>query len=140
MKDRKFADIGNTVSHQYNGGLFSISKWANLVTVHSIPGQGILQGLESKFATSSNRAVVLLAEMSSQGNLIGAPYIEATMKMAVNDHEFVAGIVCQHNDVVSSPGLVQFTPGVKIEEKCDELGQQYNSPVHVVKDNGADTT
>jgi uridine monophosphate synthetase len=43
---RKFADIGNTVALQYTKGLFRIADWADLVTVHALPGEGILQALE----------------------------------------------------------------------------------------------
>lgn len=43
---RKFADIGNTVKLQYTKGLFRIAEWADLVTVHAIPGEGIIQALE----------------------------------------------------------------------------------------------
>lgn len=47
MVDRKFADIGNTVSLQYGKGVFKISSWADLVTAHTLPGRSILQGLKS---------------------------------------------------------------------------------------------
>jgi len=43
---RKFADIGNTVKLQYTKGLFQIAQWADLVTVHVLPGEGIVQALE----------------------------------------------------------------------------------------------
>lgn len=43
---RKFADIGNTVQLQYAKGLFRISEWADLVTVHALPGEGIVQALQ----------------------------------------------------------------------------------------------
>jgi orotidine-5'-phosphate decarboxylase len=41
---RKFADIGITL--QYTKGLFRIAEWADLVTVHILPGEGIIQALE----------------------------------------------------------------------------------------------
>lgn len=31
---------------QYTKGLFQIAQWADLVTVHALPGEGILQALE----------------------------------------------------------------------------------------------
>lgn len=54
------------------------------------------------------------------------------------DQEFVAGIVAQNAETVVTPGLIQLTPGVKIDATGDELGQNYNSPEHVVKNKGAD--
>lgn len=139
MEDRKFADIGNTVALQYSEGQFKISSWADLVTAHSLPGQGILQGIKSVLPDSENRGVFLLAEMSCQGNIITPQYIESTMKMATtSDVDIVAGIVCQNSSVVTCPGLIQLTPGVRIEEEVDGLGQKYNTPEMIVKENGAD--
>ncbi|XP_058822689.1 uridine 5'-monophosphate synthase [Topomyia yanbarensis] len=140
MEDRKFADIGNTVALQYASGLYKISSWADLVTVHAIPGQGILKGLKAALNDpTQQRGVFLLAEMSSQGSLATSQYSAATMKMATEtDVDFVAGIVCQSADLVTFPGLLQLTPGVKIEEGVDGLGQKYDSPEHVVKEKGAD--
>ena len=140
MEDRKFADIGNTVALQYSKGIFNISNWADLVTAHSLPGSGILKGLQSVLADSESRAVFLLAELSSSGNLISPKYSEDTIKLATSSEGigFVAGIVCQNKDIIVSPGLIQLTPGVQIDETSDVLGQQYNTPELAVIEKGAD--
>lgn len=138
MEDRKFADIGNTVAHQYRDGLFKISQWADLVTVHSLPGAGVLQGLKSILTDESTRAVFLLAEMSCADNLITAKYTDDTIRMAVKHREFVAGIVGQDCVALNAPGLIQLTPGIKIDEDTDDFGQQYDTPEFVIKEKGAD--
>lgn len=138
MEDRKFADIGNTVSLQYSKGLYRISNWADLVTAHSLPGDGILRGLKAAVSDSRARGVFLLAEMSSDGNLITSDYKEKTMKMIESNFDFVAGVVAQSADLVQDPGLLQLTPGVKLEEGSDDLGQTYNTPEYVMKEKGAD--
>lgn len=143
MEDRKFADIGNTVSLQYGKGIYKISSWADLVTAHTLPGRSILQGLKAGLGeggAGKERGVFLLAEMSASGNLIDAKYKENSNKIATEgaDVDFVAGVVCQSSDAFAFPGLLQLTPGVKIDEGVDQLGQQYQSPEHVVKERGAD--
>jgi uridine monophosphate synthetase len=138
MEDRKFADIGSTVSLQYSKGIYSIADWADLVTVHSLPGEGIIKGLKAALTGSEARGVFLLAEMSSEGNLISSDYKEKTMKIADTHGDFVAGIVAQSAELVQDPGLIQLTPGVKIEEGGDNLGQTYNTPEYVMSKKGAD--
>lgn len=140
MEDRKFADIGNTAALQYSSGIFRISEWADLVTVHSLTGQSILKGLKSSLVSSEPRGVFLLAEISSEGNLITKDYTEETSKIAVGktDADFVAGVVCQSANVFTAPGILQLTPGCKIDTTSDGLGQQYDTPDFVVKEKGAD--
>ncbi|XP_017143422.1 uridine 5'-monophosphate synthase [Drosophila miranda] len=143
MEDRKFADIGNTVSLQYGKGIYKISSWADLVTAHTLPGRSVLQGLKAALGpgdASKERGVFLLAEMSASGNLIDDKYKENSNKIATEgaDVDFVAGVVCQSSKTFAFPGLLQLTPGVKIDESVDKLGQQYQTPEHVIQERGAD--
>jgi orotidine 5'-phosphate decarboxylase subfamily 1 len=134
-EDRKFADIGNTVQSQYQGGIYRIVEWADLVTVHAIPGPGIIAGLKGVLE-GRERGILLLVEMSSKGSLADMAYSKAALKMAEENADFVTGLITQ-NQFSREPGILHMTPGVKIEEKKDHLGQQYNTPERVVS-NGSD--
>ncbi|XP_059476297.1 uridine 5'-monophosphate synthase isoform X2 [Neocloeon triangulifer] len=140
LEDRKFADIGNTVAKQYSGGYFDISRWADLVTVHSLPGEGVLQAIQGESEKlGAPRGCFLLAEMSSEGNLITMEYIKGTTQMATKYPKIVAGLVCQSLLLADQVGLVQLTPGVRRGEvKEDGLGQQWVTPEEAVIDKGGD--
>lgn len=136
MEDRKFADIGNTVSLQYEKGIYKIAEWADIVTVHAIAGQSIIDGLKNGLQKISEpRGLFILAEMSSKGALTIGEYALAAVTIAQSS-DMVTGIVCQSN-IFSNLGLVQLTPGVKLSQGSDNTGQQYNTPEFVVN-SGAD--
>lgn len=131
MEDRKFCDIGNTVALQYSGGPLKIKEWADIVTVHSVPGEGVLLAL--KESASQDRACVLVAEMSSAGALTDEKYRNCTLKMAETHKEFVIGFVSQSR--FAGHDFLYMCPGVNIGDKGDSLGQQYRSPEQVVGKN-----
>jgi len=60
------------------------------------------------------------------------------VKIAEEYKDIVAGLVCQSHDVISSPSLLQLTPGVNIKNANDNLGQQYQSPSDIILTKGAD--
>lgn len=138
MEDRKFGDIGNTVALQYNSGAYKIAEWADLITVHPVSGKAVLNALKNSLSQNITepRGVFLVAEMSCEGALTKGDYLKSAVSMAEEANDLVVGLVCQSN-LSSQFGLLQLTPGVKISEGGDLLGQKYKDPQSVV-DAGAD--
>lgn len=142
FEDRKFADIGNTVRKQYQGGIYKIKKWAQFITVHATPGEGILQGL---FEGIENRSSFLLAKMSSKGNLMNETYTRNVFAMGEKYPEVVSGYICHANgkDKLRKlknkipKGQLMLMPGVKLQAGTDAVGQQYTT-VEDAMEGGAD--
>ena len=134
FEDRKFADIGNTVAHQYGGGLYRIADWAPITNAHIVPGEGIIEGL-SKIGLPKGNGLLLLAEMSSKGTLATGEYTQKAIEMAEKYSDFVIGFISTHK---LCDGFIHMMPGVKIASKGDDLGQQYLTPEQAVLERGAD--
>jgi uridine monophosphate synthetase len=136
FEDRKFADIGSTVKSQYAGGVYRIADWANIVNAHTLPGPGIIEGLR-EVGLPRERALLLLAEMSSANNLLNADYAQKTVAMAEQYSDFVVGFIAQRR-LAADPRWIYMTPGVQLAEGKDALGQQYVTPQTVIVDNESD--
>lgn len=127
MEDRKFADIGSTQELQFTSGVYKISHWADMITSHVIGGEKTLDCFRDV-------GVVAILGMSSQGNLTDSSYRENALKI-IENHPNCIGSVAQ-NKVPDH--LLLFTPGVNLEEKGDDKGQQYNTPDLVFQKNHTD--
>lgn len=151
FEDRKFADIGNTVSLQYAAGVHRIASWSHLTNAHLVPGPGIISGLAS-VGVPRGRGLLLLAEMSSKGTFATGAYTKANVQAAMSDDTgFVMGFIAMHR-VHEDPALVPedatpeqrakdllvLTPGVGLDVKGDGKGQQYRTPYQVVCESGSD--
>ncbi|CAI5669665.1 unnamed protein product [Oreochromis niloticus] len=136
FEDRKFADIGNTVKHQYEGGLYQISSWSHIVNAHAVPGPGVLKGL-SAAGKPLGRGCLLIAQMSSQGSQAAGEYTKAAVQMAEEHSDFVMGFICGFK-LTERPEFIHMTPGVQMQAGGDLLGQQYTTPEEVVYNKGSD--
>ncbi|GHJ85553.1 hypothetical protein NliqN6_1955 [Naganishia liquefaciens] len=149
FEDRKFADIGNTVQLQYSSGVHKIASWSDITNAHPIPGDGIVTGLAA-VGKPLDRGLLLLAEMSSKGNLATGEYTRTTVEMARRHRSegFVFGFIAQgrvHETYApSDPAAANaedfliLSPGVGLDVKGDKMGQQYRTPHEVVFDSGCD--
>ncbi|XP_062435216.1 uridine 5'-monophosphate synthase [Rhea pennata] len=136
FEDRKFADIGNTVKHQYEGGVFKIASWSDVVNAHVVPGSGVVKGLK-EVGFPLQRGCLLIAEMSSQGSLATGDYTKAAVQMAEENSDFVFGFI-SGSRVSNRPEFLHLTPGVQIQAGGDNLGQKYLSPKEVISEKGSD--
>ena len=113
FEDRKFADIGSTVQMQYRDGIYKISSWADIVNAHTVPGPGIISGLQ-EIGLPLGRGLILLAQMSSNGTLANSEYTQATVAMAEQFADFVIGFISREK-LTDDPRMIHFTPGVQFD-------------------------
>ena len=144
-EDRKFADIGSVMRKQVT---MHISEWADIISVHPIAGQDSLDqlniGYECDIASDimpTKIEIILIAEMSSSGHLMTEEYQQQVINIAYNTNN-VIGIVAQHPIIQSNTQHVQsansnsnsnskplyIVPGISLDKKSDNQGQNYNSP------------
>ena len=103
-EDRKFADIGQVMKRQFEDS--GISEWADIISVHPISGKKSLEQL-------INIDIILIAEMSSEGNLMSKEYQKNVIEIAESTNNII-GVVSQHK---LSDKLLHFVPGIKFNDK-----------------------
>lgn len=94
------------------------------------------------------RALLLLAQMSSEGNLMDVEYTKRCVMAAREHRDFILGFVSQQdlNQEGTDDNFLSMTPGVKLppvgrDEKTsrgDGLGQRYRTPQEVMGKHGCD--
>lgn len=136
FEDRKFIDIGNTVQKQYKGGVLKIHDWAHIINASVLAGPSIIQALEEtiKSGDAADRAILILAEMTSKGSLATGDYTRASVDIARKYSGSVIGFVATRelsqfaNQSSEDEDFLVFTTGVNVSSKGDALGQQYQTP------------
>ncbi|KAI9818619.1 MAG: orotidine 5'-phosphate decarboxylase [Thelocarpon impressellum] len=111
--------------------------------------EGVAAALDDLGQPPLDRGLLLLAEMSSEGNLMGGEYTARCVEMAREHRDFCLGFISQKSlNGQPEDNFITFTPGVSLPPKGaengvrqtngDGLGQQYNTPRAAVLQNGAD--
>ena len=139
FEDRKFADIGN-ISRSQMAGIYDIRSWSNIVTAHLISGPDIVDGLQAAWHdVGRDGGVLLLAQMSSRGNLLTTDYRDSVVAKGAASAG-VLGFIGNgsrpeeleelRNKV--GDGKMIWTPGVNIAIGDGEMGQRYGDPREAV--------
>ncbi|CAK7202323.1 hypothetical protein SEUCBS139899_005045 [Sporothrix eucalyptigena] len=112
----------------------------------------VYQGIEE---APLDRGILLLAQMSTKGNLMTPAYTQACVEAARAHKTFVVGFIAQETlNTAPDDAFVHLTPGCKLpppgeefEETAgangqqlpgDGMGQQYNTPARLIGVCGAD--
>jgi len=127
---------GNTVVLQYSRGIYKIASWSHITNAHPVPGPSVVDGLAS-VGLPLGRGLLLLAEMSSKGNLAVGSYSEQGVEMALQRKDFVIGFIAMKRPPISEDFLI-LTPGVGLHSKSDGIGQQYRTPHEVIYESSCD--
>ena len=140
FEDRKFADIGK-VSQNQMAGAHDIRSWADIVTAHRLSGPDIVDGIAAGWADVERiGGVLLLAQMSSSGNLLDATYTDETLATGRGSPPVIGYIgngsspeeISSLRDKVGE-GKMIWTPGVNLSATGGILGQRYGHPADAVK-------
>ena len=141
FEDRKHGDIGKIAKEQM-GGVYEIRSWADLVTAHLISGPSILDGLnESWESINRSGGVLVLAQMSSKGNLLELPgYTDSVVNLSKN-HPACFGYIgngSRPEELIElrkkvGDGKMIWTPGVNLNSGDGDLGQRYGAPNKAVE-------
>lgn len=144
FEDRKLVDIGTTVQKQYPGGTLSISEFAHIVNFSILGGEGIADALSQVLAAPgfpylSERAFILLAEMTSKGSFATGDYTAKCVELARKNAKSMIGFVATRSlhgvnfkPASDAEDFLVFTTGINLTSKGDDLGQQYQTPASAI--------
>ena len=139
FEDRKFADIGK-ISRSQMAGIYDIGSWSDLVTAHLISGPDIVDGLQAGWDdVGRSGGVLLLAQMSSRGNLLNPNYTREVVEKGTA-HDGVFGFIGNGSRPAELEVLraavgekkMIWTPGVNLAVGDGEMGQRYGDPTEAV--------
>lgn len=141
FEDRKHGDIGKIARDQM-GGVYDSRSWADLMTAHLISGPSVLDGMAEGWSSVGRLGgVLLLAQMSSAGNLLEIPgYTDAVVE-AGKEHPACFGFIGNGSraeelaELRAKVGEIKmiWTPGVNLVTGDAELGQRYGDPAAAVE-------
>ena len=139
FEDRKFADIGK-ISRAQMAGIYDIRSWSDLVTAHLISGPDVVDGLQAGWSdVGRSGGVLLLAQMSSRGNMLHPGYTSEVVEKGAAHHG-VFGFIGNGSRPAELQALraavgdekMIWTPGVNLAVGDGEMGQRYGDPTEAV--------
>lgn len=129
-----------TVTQQYES-----ADSPRLVKTIAEGDEALFPGIEE---APIDRGLLILAQMSSQGNFMNKEYTQACVEAAREHKEFVMGFVSQESlNSLPDDAFIHMTPGCQLPPDSDDetiavagdgKGQQYNTPQKLIGAAGSD--
>jgi len=158
FEDRKFGDIGKTFDRQLYGGIYKIGNWADIINIHGVSAEGMLQYLDTScrekcgdncrskkglWCRRRSIGILIVSEMSSSDNLITPEYTRQTLEIARKYPSQVLGFICQKQfaETYEDTKFLYMTPGVKIGRSGNSMkvvDQRYRNPGEAIERDGCD--
>lgn len=124
IEDQKYSDISTIVKKKYMNSIYKINTWADIITIHGTVGESSI-----KLLSEQNVNMLLVAQLSAEGNLITEEYTEKVIEIAKQNN--VLGFISQKK--ISTHKFLYFTPGINIDKSSDNYGQIWNNPEELAK-------
>ncbi|KAL3984812.1 Orotidine 5'-phosphate decarboxylase / HUMPS family protein [Acanthocheilonema viteae] len=139
FEDRKLADTGNTTNLQLTKGPFKIASWAQIVSVHALCGQSVLNVIRKIVNQPESKLTgcLLVVEMSSGAITNSEEYLNAALQLAKNNRDIVSGFICQKR-CADIPDFLYWTAGVHMDAITDGIGQNWRTIEHAIGVDGND--
>ncbi|WP_185876942.1 orotidine-5'-phosphate decarboxylase [Blattabacterium cuenoti] len=129
FEDRKLCDVRNTNYLQLHYGIYKISSWADIVTVHVLSGSESIQNLD----IPSRMGLITISEMSSCGRLSDDDYVRKALNISLKNPKIIGTVAQRKVD----DRLLLFTPGIHFS-KTKKFGNTYIHPNQAFEKNGSD--
>jgi orotidine 5'-phosphate decarboxylase subfamily 1 len=117
-------------------GIYDIRSWADIVTAHRISGPDIVDGIAAGWADVERiGGILLLAQMSSRGNLLSPDYTKNTIETGKGSPHVIGYIgngssteeIIQLRSLVGESQMI-WTPGINLDSGAGKMGQRYGNP------------
>lgn len=158
-------DITNSLDRRAYAGRAGDGRKGSIVSITTVTQQyesvtsprlskSIAEGDECLFGgieeAPLNRGILILAQMSSQGNFMNKEYTQACVEAAREHKDFVMGFISQESlNTEPDDAFIHMTPGCQLPPEDEEQqtngtvrgdgqGQQYNTPRKIISVCGAD--
>ncbi|EFO27244.1 orotate phosphoribosyltransferase [Loa loa] len=139
FEDRKLADTGYTTNLQLTKGPFKIASWAQIVSVHALSGQPVLNVIRKIVDQPKAKLTgcLLVVEMSSGAFINSKQYLDDALELAKSNRDIVSGFICQKR-CTNIPGFLYWTSGVHMDAMSDGIGQNWRTIENAIGVDGND--
>ena len=127
-EDRKFADIGHIVTSQLDRGIYKISTWADIVSVHLIAGPEILSYIKNCY-------IVVVCSMSSKNTFADYEYAfkcRICLRNIIRYNNRIVGVVSQY-DLDLGERILNIVPGLKLTMSEKHINDDYDQEYSEIK-------